>query len=381
MKIGVLTSSRADYSIYYPLLKALQADDTFALEIIAFGTHLSRFHGYTLNQVIQDGFTVEHCIDSLILGDSPEAVATGMGLTLTKFSSFWAQHQDFNLVFALGDRYEMFAAVSAALPFGIPVAHIHGGETTLGAIDDALRHAITHMSRYHFTTTDLYCNRVISLKGNPGFVYNVGALSIDNLSRLQLYSKEEFNSRFGIDMELPSVLITFHPETVDFEKNAGYTDELLAALHELKAYQLIITMPNADTTGMMIREKLNAFIEQSPNAIGVESFGTLGYLSCMQHCSFMLGNTSSAFVEASYFPKWVINIGSRQKGRLESGHILTVPIQKDAILQAVQQVEKAAPLVPAATYGKGNTAATIVRILKEEILPPAQVESPLNPLP
>jgi GDP/UDP-N,N'-diacetylbacillosamine 2-epimerase (hydrolysing) len=368
MKVGVLTSSRADYSIYYPLLLELQKDGFFELELIVFGTHLSRYHGYTVEQIERDGFRVAHKIDVRLTGDSPESVASAMGLTLSSFASFWASHT-FDLVFALGDRYEMFAAVSASLPFGVPIAHIHGGETTLGAIDDALRHAITHMSRFHFATTDQYRERVVQLKASGTHVYNVGALSIDNLSRLTLLSLHEFKDTFGIDLSRPSVLITFHPETVSFTQNEQYISELIAALQALNNYQLIITMPNADTTGSMIRERLQAFIAASPNATGIESFGTLGYLSCIKYCLFMLGNTSSGFVEASYFPRRVINLGNRQQGRLQSAHITTVPVTKEAILGAVRQVESAAPLPLQRIYGEGNTAASIVRILKEEIAP------------
>lgn len=364
MKIAVLTSSRADYSIYYPLLSELQKDPFFTLEIIAFGTHLSKFHGFTVEQIKKEGFEVKHSIESLVLGDSPEAVSAATGLTMIKFSSFWATHTDYDVIFALGDRYEMFAAVSSSLPFGIPVAHIHGGETTLGAIDDALRHAITHIAKFHFTTTEKYKKRVIELKGNQEHVYNVGALSIDNLVRLSLYDKQTFKNLFHIDISKPSVLITFHPETVSFQKNKAYVEELIQALEELGHYQLIITMPNADTAGCMIREKLNDFIKSHSNALGVESFGTLGYLSCMKHCHFMIGNTSSGFVEASYFPKYVINLGERQKGRLETKNILTIPIVKEQILTAVRKVEQAPAVPEQNAYGNGQSAMQIIRILK-----------------
>lgn len=364
MKVAVLTSSRADYSIYYPLLREMQGDNFFILEIIAFGTHVSKVHGYTVAQIEKDGFHVHHKIESLVLGDTPEAIAAAMGLTIIKFSSFWTTHNSYDLVFALGDRYEMFAAVAASLPFGILIAHIHGGETTLGAIDDVLRHAITHTAKYHFTTTDEYKQRVIALKGNDEQVYNVGALSIDNLVKLALYDIATFKDKFNIDLAIPSVLITFHPETVSFHKNEFYADELVKALHELQHYQLIITMPNADTAGNMIREKLIIFVKTHPKAVAVESFGTLGYLSCMKYCQFMIGNTSSGFVEASYFPKYVINLGSRQQGRLETENIITVPITKEAILLGVQKIEKAPPLPKQNTYGSGNAAQTIVNILK-----------------
>lgn len=364
MKIGVLTSSRADYSIYYPLLTALAQDSFFELEIIAFGTHLSERYGHTVSQIITDGFTVKHRVEAVPEGDSPTDISHTMGSVMQAFSVLWPE-TDYDLVFCLGDRYEMFAAVSSALPFNIPVAHIHGGETTLGAIDNAFRHAITVMSAYHFTTTETYKNRVIELTGSAEHVYNVGALSIDNLSHLPLLTKEAFREKFGIDLDLPTILITFHPETVSFEKNKEYVAELIAALEQLSTYQLVITMPNTDTMGNYVREHLRAFIEQYSNAVGIESFGTIGYLSCMKYCRFMLGNTSSGFVEASFFPKYVINLGNRQEGRLITPNIINCPIQTERILEAVHTIENAEAPAPINAYGNGTTAGQIVSILKQ----------------
>lgn len=364
MKIGVLTSSRADYSIYYPLLTALQNDAFFDLDIIAFGTHLSPQHGHTLDQILTDGFSVKYRIAAIPAGDTPADISRTMGNTLLAFSTVWST-ETYDLVLCLGDRYEMFAAVASAVPFTIPIGHIHGGETTLGAIDNAFRHAITAMSTYHFTTTDAYRARVIELTGSAENVYNVGALSIDNLSRLPLLTKDQFYEKFAIDLDQPTILITFHPETVSFDKTQEHVAELIGALDRLSAYQLVITMPNADTMGNYVREHLLRFVDQHPNAVGIESFGTIGYLTCMKECRFMLGNTSSGFVEASFFPKYVINLGGRQEGRILTPNIINCAINTQQILQAVRTIENRPAPAPITIYGTGNTAEQIVSILKQ----------------
>ena len=366
MKVAVLTSSRADYGIYLPLLKALKKDTFFELSIIAFGTHLSQKHGYTLHQIESDGFEVSIKVDTMPVDDTPFSISNAIGKTITNFSKVWAENK-YDLVFCLGDRYEMFAACASSIPFNIKLAHIHGGEQTLGAIDDAFRHAITHMSTYHFTTTDTYKNRVIELKGNDKNVYNMGALSIDNLKKLPLYSVEEFKNNFQIDLSKPSILVTFHPETVSFERNETYINEILSALSEIKNYQFIITMPNADTMGNLIREKLNSFIKNNANALGVESFGTLGYLSCMKHCSFMLGNTSSGFVEAAYFPKYVINLGERQTGRIVTENMINCKIDQHEIVKAIERFSSIKLPKTINIYGDGNTSEKIIESLKTSL--------------
>jgi len=362
-RIAVLTSSRADYGIYLPLLKLLKKSQNFDLEIIAFGTHLSQKYGFTLDNILEDGFKVNYTVETVPHDDTPKSVSLSMAITMSGFAELW-EKENFDLIFALGDRYEMFAAVASAVPFNIPVAHIHGGETTIGAIDNAFRHSITCMAKYHFTCAEPYKLRVEQITGSPDYVYNVGALSIDTLTSTELLPVNDFKARFGIDMALPSILITFHPGTIGIEKNKVYVTELIAALEEIKNYQLIITMPNADTMGLMIREKLNRFIEKTDNAIGIENFGWLGYLSCMKHCSFMLGNTSSGFVEASFFPKWVINLGDRQKGRILTKNILNIKILKEEILTSVDIVENSELPLNTNIYGHGNASKNIISRIK-----------------
>lgn len=365
MKIGVLTSSRADFGIYLPLLKSLQTDSFFELEIIAFGTHLSKKHGYTVEEIIKNGFEVQHQIQTMADSDAAVDISRAIGKTIETFASFWNTHS-FDLVLALGDRYEMFAAVTAGSPLGIKFGHIHAGETTLGAIDNAYRHGISLLSKVLFVTTEVYAKRANEIIESEQEVFNVGALSIDNLKNLELYDIDKFKDLFNIDLNQPSILSTFHPETVSYENNETYINELIKSFESLQEkYQIIITMPNADTMGNMIREKINTFGENYPNVKLIESFGMMGYLSCMKHCAFLLGNTSSGFVEASFFPKYVINLGDRQKGRMQSPNILTIPITCNNILESVNKIESSSILENLHWYGKGNTAENIINKLKE----------------
>ena len=365
MKIGILTSTRADFGIYTPLIQKLFADSFFDPELIVFGTHLSEKHGYTISEIEQNGFPIKHKIETVPNSDTPFDISEAIGKTIVKFSKFW-QENKFDLVFALGDRYEMFAAVTAGLPFNVTFGHIHAGETTLGAIDNALRHSISLMSKYLFVSTDEYKKRAVEITQKPDNIFVTGALSIDNLVNTKLYTVEEFKEIYNIDLNKPTILSTFHPETVNYEKNKNYIDELIKAFDKLRnKYQIIITMPNADTMGLFIRNKINSFAKDKENVITVENFGMRGYLSCMKHSSFLLGNTSSGFVEAAFFPKWVINLGHRQDGRIITPNIYSIPIEEDIILGTVNKIEKAGNPPFSNIYGDGNASGKIVEILKK----------------
>ena len=366
-RIAILTSSRADYGIYLPLLKALKDDPFFELRIIAFGTHLSPFYGYTINQILSDGFEVQYQIESMLTGDTPNAISTAMALTSLKFADFWKDHQkDFDLVFCLGDRYEMFAAVIAGIPFKIPFAHLHGGEKTLGAIDNIFRHAITLASKYHFVSCKEHAVRVAELTESKDNVFDIGALSLDNLTSLTLLSKEDFYIKFGVDLDEQTILVTCHPETVTPEMNGIYIEELANTLLELNNYQIIITLPNADTCGTIIRKRLLQLPEQSDNRIVCfENLGSQGYFTAMKFCSFLLGNTSSGIIEAASFGKYVINLGNRQEGRKQSSNCYNVPFNKELILQTVAKVEENPTYTGENIYFKGNAAKNICSILKK----------------
>jgi GDP/UDP-N,N'-diacetylbacillosamine 2-epimerase (hydrolysing) len=365
-RIAFLTSSRADYGIYLPLLKTLKDDPFFDLKIIAFGTHLSPFHGYTLSQILNDGFEVAYQIESMQAGDSPNAIVTAMALTSLKFADFWRDHQhDFDLVFCLGDRYEMFAAVVAGIPFGIKYAHLHGGEKTLGAIDHIFRHSITLASKYHFVSCEEHGKRVSELIESEKNIFNVGSLSLDNLISLPILSKEEFFNRFGVDLNQPTILVTVHPETVSPEENVTHAEELAKTLLALKNYQVLITLPNADTNGFVIRHRFMQLPDESNQRITcLENLGSQGYFTAMKYCAFLLGNTSSGIIEVASFRKWVINLGNRQQGREHSDNTINIPFKQEIILQMIKKIEQSPEYTGTNIYYKENTAKNICSILK-----------------
>lgn len=368
MRIGVLTSSRADFGIYLPLLKRLKADDFFELNIIAFGTHLSPFHGETLQEILKEGLDVKYRVVSMLLTDSAESISTAMGLTSIKFAAFWAQHAtDFDLVFCLGDRYEMFAAVTAGIPFNISFAHLHGGETTLGAIDNIFRHSITLASKYHFVATAQFAEKVAQLTGAKENVYQVGALGLDNLVDLKLLSIAEFKKKWEIDFSKPTILTTFHPETIALEKNEYYINEIAAALGSLTSYQVLITMPNADTAGNILRNILIKNFKHSDRVFLIENLGPQSYLSAMNLCSFLLGNTSSGIIEAASFHKYVINLGDRQKGRAAGPNVIHVPIERNEILSAVKSIEVKGNEIMSNIYYKSGASDNIIACIKKII--------------
>lgn len=364
MKIAVLTSSRADYGIYLPLLKKLHANEKYDLRIIVFGTHLSPMHGNTVSQIEQDGFKIDYRVETVMSSDTPGSITTSMGLTQLKFGDVWNADNNYDWIFCLGDRYEMFAAVAAGVPFNLKFVHLHGGETTLGAIDNQFRHSLSLFSTLHFTATEAYAERVKDITGQEINIHNVGALSLDNLLEIPRYSKKEFLQVFNIDLNKPTVLVTFHPETVAPEKNLSYTDTLIAVLKEL-SFQIIINPPNADTSSNSMRKKIMDFGNTNPNVIIVENFGTKGYFSCMQYCSFLMGNTSSGIIEAASLGKYVINLGDRQKGRAASENVITVPVEKAAILAACDTVKsKNYHFSGENIYYKKNVAETIIKLLE-----------------
>ena len=340
IRVGVLTSSRADYGIYLPLLKALKQESNFELRLIAFGTHLSKFHGYTLKQIEQDGFVPYATVESLLVGDTPNAISTSYALTNLKFADFWSHHHNqFDIVFALGDRFEMAAAVAAAVPYDLSIAHLHGGETTLGAIDNIYRHSISLASALHFVSSDVFVNRIQNILDIPSkHVYNIGSLSLENLDSLALLSKEEFIEKWNIDLNIDSILVTVHPETVAFDQNEKYSVEITKALRTLaKDSQIIITIPNADTSGIIYRDSFEALGKEFETVKIIENFGTQSYFTCMKYAKLLIGNTSSGIVEAASFGKYVLNIGDRQKGRLAGENVIHIPFNSQEIIAQVNQ--------------------------------------------
>ena len=360
--ITILTSSRADYSIYKPLLKLLSKEPKINLQIVAFGTHTSTEFGKTVKLIRNDGFKVFKTFPFVLDGSSPKAVSVSISKTVLQFAPLWAKIKT-DLIVCLGDRYEMFAAVTASIPFNIPVLHIHGGETTLGAMDNIFRDCLTHMASLHFASCEQYRNKIVELTGSIKNVFNTGALSIDNLSSLQLLTSTEFKKKYKVDFKKPTILTTFHPETVSYQRNGFFAKQVAKAFQKLiPEFQILITMPNVDTYGNIIRKEFENLKDKNPNDIFTfENLGTIGYLSAMKHCSLMVGNTSSGFVEAAYFPKWVINLGNRQEGRLITENIRTIPVENELILKTVKDLSQLRVPSIQHPYGKGQTASAMMQ--------------------
>jgi len=340
MRIGVLTSSRADYGIYLPLLRRLKADDRFDLSLIAFGTHLKKEFGYTLHQILEDGISVQYTIDNLENGDDVLSITKSYAKTIELFAPFWQDHQhSFDIVFCLGDRFEMAAAVNAGIPFGIKFAHFHAGETTLGAIDNIYRHQISLASNLHFVSVPQFAERVHHLLDRKDTTTIIGSLSLLNLNDIPLLSDAAFFEKWNIDLNKPSILVTVHPETVHYQQNENFSQEIYTALSTLsKTYQIIVTLPNADTNGSVFRKQFYRLKEKVSSVHLIENFGTKSYFTCMKRVDFLLGNTSSGIIEAASFGKYVLNIGDRQKGRFAPENVIHVPFDAQKIIEKTAEI-------------------------------------------
>lgn len=365
MKIGVLTSSRADYGIYSSLLNELKNDDFFDLSIIAFGTHLSKNHGYTLNDIKKDNYNEIHTIKCINDDDSERGISISYSTTIKKFAEFWSRN-NYDLVFCLGDRFEMSAAVQSSIPFGIKLAHIHGGETTLGAIDNIYRHQITLASKYHFVTNKINLRRVKQINGNLTGVYNVGSLSISDIKKFKPFNRKLFFKKFKIN-DAPYILATFHPETISVQNNLVYAKIIKNTLLDLsKNINIIITMPNADTLGSVYRKELKNLKNKNPNNILlIENFGKINYFNAIHFSSILIGNTSSGIIEAASFNKYVINVGDRQKGRSHGENVFNTNYDKKNIIEIFKKLNNKRPVKIENIYFKKNTAKRIVKIIKK----------------
>jgi GDP/UDP-N,N'-diacetylbacillosamine 2-epimerase (hydrolysing) len=364
MKIGILTSSRADYGIYRPLLQKMKNDSFFEAEIIAFGTHTSKFHGFTFNEIEKDSFAKTHRISSLISNDDEQGIATSYALTALKFADFWASNT-FDLVLCLGDRFEMSAAVQAGIPFGVKFAHIHGGETTLGAIDNIYRHQISLASVLHFTSAEIYTDKVANLTGQTDAIFTVGSLSLDELESFQPIEISSFYNTFKIP-EGDYALVTFHPETIAPKENVGYANEMKTALSAIsESINLVITMPNADTLGNEYREKLEALRAEFPQRVLlIENFGKDNYFSAMFYAKIIIGNSSSGIIEAASFHKHVINVGDRQKGRAQSDNVIDVAFNAAEIISKTRQTLEYGTYNGVNVYHLEDAADNIIKAIK-----------------
>lgn len=366
--IGVITVARSDYGIYIPVLRAIQSDPDLKLHLIAAGMHLSPEFGHTIDMIRQDGFPVGDSVEMLLSSDSPCGVVKSMGLGTIGFAESYSRVRP-DILVALGDRFEMHAGVLAALPFKIPVAHIHGGELTFGAIDDALRHSITKLSHLHFTSTREYADRVIRMGEEPWRVTVSGAPGLDNLSSTELLSHEQLERKFDLKLESPPLLATYHPVSLEFEDSEQQIANFLAALEPV-ANTIVFTMPNADAGGRAMLRRILDFVARKRNAFHVENLGTQAYFSLMRIAAAMVGNSSSGIIEAAAFHLPVVNVGNRQAGRVRARNVIDTDYTQAEIERGLQTAMspgfRASLHDLSNPYGDGRAAGTIVRRLKEE---------------
>ena len=369
--IGVVTVGRSDYGIYLPVFRRVEEDPDLRLYLIVAGMHLSPEFGLTVREIEKDGFEIGECIEMLLSSDTPEGIGKSMGLGTLGFAQAYGRFCP-DILLVLGDRFEMHAAALAALPFKIPVAHIHGGEVTQGAIDDALRHSMTKLSHLHFVSTQEYARRVIQLGEEPWRVIVSGAPSLDNLNTVKLLEREELATRFGLHLdETPFLLATFHPVTLEYEQTEWQVAELLAAL-EACGLPVVFTMPNADTSGHIIVRMIGEFVATHSSARFVDNLGTQGYFSAMALATAMVGNSSSGIIEAPSFRLPVVNIGTRQDGRVRGPNVIDVGYERKEIVQGIRtavQTEFREKLHDSVNpYGRGQASDRIVERLKEVAL-------------
>jgi GDP/UDP-N,N'-diacetylbacillosamine 2-epimerase (hydrolysing) len=366
-KICIVTGTRAEYGLLRWVMQGIKDDPELTLQIIATGMHLSPEFGLTFQAIEQDGFLIDRKVEMLTSSDTAVGIAKSMGLGLIGFADALHELQP-DLIVVLGDRFEIFAAVSAALVARIPVAHLHGGETTEGAFDEALRHSISKMSHLHFVAAEAYRQRVIQLGEQPDRVFLVGGLGVDNIKRLPLLDRATLEASLDFKLGLKNLLITFHPVTLEIATAANQMEELLAALADLKDTQLIFTLPNADTDGRAMLKLVEQFVMQHPNARAYTSLGQLRYLSCIAQVDGVVGNSSSGLAEVPSFKKGTINIGDRQRGRLQAASIINCEPNRESITAALEQLYSTGFQVSLMQvinpYGEGGASEKVVSTLK-----------------
>lgn len=364
--IGAVTVARSDYGIYLPVLRRIQEDPDLRLHLLVAGMHLSPEFGLTIQEIEQDGFEIGERVEMLLSSDTPEGIAKSMGLGTIGFAQAYSRFRP-DILLVLGDRFEMHAAVVASLPFKIPAAHIHGGESSQGAIDEAFRHSVTKMSHLHFVATQDYARRVIQMGEEPWRVVVSGAPSLDNLRFISLRSREELNWEYGLNPADPYLLVTFHSVTLEYEDAERHATELLAALDQVD-YPLVITYPNADTCGRRITQMIKEFSAGRTKVLLMDNLGTRDYMSMMSHARAMVGNSSSGIIEAASFKLPVVNIGNRQRGRIRSKNVIDVGYSRSEVLAGIQQAvsphfgDGLSGLTN--PHGDGHAAQRIVDVLK-----------------
>jgi GDP/UDP-N,N'-diacetylbacillosamine 2-epimerase (hydrolysing) len=366
-KICVITGTRAEYGLLRWVMQGIKDDAELTLQIIATGMHLSPEFGLTYREIEKDGFRIDRKVEMLTSSDTSVGIAKSMGLGLIGFADALNDLKP-DLIVVLGDRFEIFAAVSTALVARIPVAHLHGGETTEGAFDEAIRHSITKMSHLHFVAAEKYRQRVIQLGEQPDKVFLVGGLGIDNIKRLKLLERPALEASLDFKLGRKNLLITFHPVTLETATATDQMTELLAALDALPDTQMIFTLPNADTDGRILIQMVHQFVAQHANAHAYSSLGQLRYLSCIAQVDGVVGNSSSGLAEVPSFQKGTVNVGDRQRGRLQAASVINCEPIRHSIAAALQQLYstsfQASLKQVISPYGDGGASDIVVGTIK-----------------
>lgn len=366
--ICIVTGTRAEYGLLYWLMTEIQGDSDLELQIIATGMHLSPEFGLTYKQIEEDGFKIDRKIEMLLSSDTPAGISKSMGLGMIGFAEAYEVLKP-DIVVILGDRFEVFSAATAAMIARIPIAHLQGGEATEGLIDEPIRHSITKMSHLHFTATEEYRRRIIQMGESPARTFNVGGFGIDNIQKLKLMNRDEFESSTGFSLGRKNLLVTFHPVTLEQATAGEQFQALLTALDELEDTRFIFTKPNADTEGRIIISMIDAYVAGNRHkAAAFVSLGQLRYLSALQFVDGVVGNSSSGIIEAPSFKIGTVNIGDRQRGRIKADSVINCMPKKDSILSSIHKLyseEFRSGLKSIKNpYGEGGASEKTKKILK-----------------
>lgn len=370
-KICIVTGSRAEYGLLYWLMKEIQADPELQLQIVATGMHLSPEFGLTYKVIETDGFTIDARVEMLLSSDTPVGIAKSMGIGVIGFADVLDRLQPEILVL-LGDRYEIFAAAQAAMVARVPIAHIAGGDVTEGAFDEAIRHSITKMAHLHFVTNEASACRVRQMGENPKHIFNVGSTGLDYIKRMKLLGRSKLEELLNFKFREKNLLVTFHPVTLETQPAEAQFQELLTALDSLgQNVGIIFTKPNSDTDSRAIIRLMDSYVATRPNAKAYTSLGQTRYLSVMSQIDAVLGNSSSGLYEAPSFGKHTVNIGDRQKGRLQATSVINCRQEAGAIAEAISLALASDCSGTVNPYGDGNSSVRIKDRLKQIAEPSA----------
>ena len=371
-RIGIMTGTRAEYGLLKSLMQEINKDNDLELYLIVSGMHLSPEFGMTYKEIEEDGFEINAKVEMLLSSDSPAGISKSIGLGVIGFADEF-QRADLDMLILLGDRYEALSAAISAMVMRIPIAHLHGGELTEGAIDEGIRHSITKMSYLHFTSTEEYRRRVIQLGENPERVFCVGAIGVENIKKINLMTKEELERSIHFEIDENTVIVTYHPVTLENNTVEEQFLNLLEVLDRNPKIRMIFTKANADTNGRIVNELIDKYAAQnSERACAFMSLGQKRYLSALKYCRLVIGNSSSGSIEAPSFGKPIINIGDRQKGRICADSVINCGYTQQEIQRAMEtalteEFENKARNCRN-PYEKENTAANIISVIKDYLL-------------